>query len=118
MARSINDLESWHLKIKIESSMHSLHVLDNCTLWEISSTDLLGNTSSLTSLHVGSSEFVKNESFACIDVTENTENRASKFECGLFFLHLRLDHLLLSGFLLGLELSLAGSSLLSRACAL
>jgi hypothetical protein len=61
-------------------------MLDNGTFWEISSTNLLSDTTSFTSLDISSSKFIKNKSFSGIDVTKNTKNRASQFESHLFLL--------------------------------
>jgi hypothetical protein len=44
--------------------------------WEVGSSNLLSNTASFSSLHIGSSQFIENQSFACIDMAEDTNNWA------------------------------------------
>jgi hypothetical protein len=52
-------------------------MLNDGTFWEIGSTDLLGDTACLASLHVGSSELIEDERFASVDVTEDAQNGTS-----------------------------------------
>jgi hypothetical protein len=52
-------------------------MFNKSALWEISGTNLLGNTTGLTSLDISSSELIENQSLAGIDVTKNTKNRTS-----------------------------------------
>ena len=78
MAWGVNDLETWNLILKIKTSFHPLHMLLDRTLWEVGSTDLLGDTTGLTGLHVCPSELIKYKCLAGIDVTKNTEDRASQ----------------------------------------
>lgn len=76
----VDNLEAWDLQVEIQSSIHFFHMLPNGALREISSTDLLSDTTGLTSLHVGTSKFIEYKGFTGIDVTEDTNNGASEFD--------------------------------------
>jgi hypothetical protein len=42
---------------------------------KVSGSDLLSDTASFASLNIGFPQFVEDESFACIDVAQNANNR-------------------------------------------
>ena len=69
------------------------------TLREVSSTDLLSDTTSLAGLHIGPSQLVEDECFACVDVTENTEDGTAELEVADLLGLLGLGDLCLSGLL-------------------
>jgi hypothetical protein len=52
MAWCVNDLEAWNLILEIKAALHSLHMLLDRTLWEVGCTNLLGDATGLTGLHV------------------------------------------------------------------
>ena len=78
MAWCVNDLEAWNLIFEIKTALHSLHVFLNCTLWEVGCSNLLGDATRLTCLHVCPPKFIKDKCLAGIDVTKNTEDWASQ----------------------------------------
>jgi hypothetical protein len=89
-------------------------MLSDCTLWEVSSTDLLGDTTSFTSLHISSSEFIEDQSLASIDVPENTKDWASQLYSTYLLLLLALHHFLFAGLLFSLTFLEQFLSLLLR----
>ncbi len=104
MAWGVDHLETWNLQIEIQPALHSLHVLQYGALWEIGGTDLLCDTTGLTSLHISPSQLVKDEGFTRVDVTQNTQDGAPQFNITNLLLLLALKHLLLSCLLLCLAL--------------
>jgi len=76
---SVDNQESWKFEIDIDSSTSLSDMAFDIIFWEVSGTNLLSNTTSFTSLNVGSSELIKDKSLTSIDVTKNTDNWASKF---------------------------------------
>jgi hypothetical protein len=109
---SINDLETWNLQVNVNSALASFLMFLKSRFWEIGSTDLLGDSSSLTGLHISASELIKDKCFASIDVTQNTDNRASQF---LLHVLLSLKSVLLCLFsFVSLCLDLSKSLLLSH----
>jgi len=57
---------------------NSVHLTLNVLWWEVSGTDLLRDTSCLSSLDISLSQFIKNFGFTHIYVTKDTNNRAPK----------------------------------------
>ena len=49
----VDDEVTWQLQINVDSAIHSLDVPLNVVLGEVSGTNLLSDTSSLSSLHIG-----------------------------------------------------------------
>ena len=80
MAWCVDDLETWYLILEIETALHPLHVLLDRTLGEVCSTDLLGDSTGLTGLHVCPSELIKDQCLAGVDVAKNTEDGASQLD--------------------------------------
>lgn len=46
--------------------------------WEVSRSDLLGNTTGFTGLNVGTTKLVQNEGLTSVDVTQDANNWAAK----------------------------------------
>jgi len=79
VTRSVDNEEAWDFQIKLLTIMNTVQMILKVLFREIGCTDLLGNTSSFSSLHIGASELIQDECFTGIDVTENTNDRASQF---------------------------------------
>lgn len=58
MAWGINDKKTWNLDLNIQNAFAFLNFLNQFGLWEESCSNLLGNTSCLSFLHISSSEFI------------------------------------------------------------
>jgi hypothetical protein len=86
MTRSINNEETWKFKIDWNIILNFINVTSDIFWWEESSTNLLSDTTSFTSLNRSFSKFIKNQSFTSIDVTHDTYNRASEFSRCIFIL--------------------------------
>ena len=86
MTRSINNEETWKFKIDWNIILNFINVTSDIFWWEESSTNLLSDTTSFTSLNRSFSKFIKNQSFTSIDVTHDTDNRASEFSRCIFIL--------------------------------
>ncbi len=71
-------------------------MLNYSALWEIGSTNLLSDTTSFTSLNIGSTELIEDKSFSGIDVTEDTENGTSEFDIADLLIFLAPSDCLLS----------------------
>jgi len=52
MTWCVNDEVTWQLQINVDPTIHLLDMAFNVVLREVSSTDLLCDTSSLSSLHI------------------------------------------------------------------
>lgn len=61
---------------------------------------MLCNTAGLTSLHISPSQFVKDEGFTRVDVTQDTQDGTPQFNITNLFLLLALEYLLLSRLML------------------
>lgn len=101
VAWGVDNLETWDLQVEIQSSIHFFHMLPNGALREIGSTNLLGDTTGLTSLYISSSKFIENKGFTGINVTEDTNNGASEFDRSLLRLQ-ALEDLFLASVLFSL----------------
>jgi len=77
VTRSVDDEEAGKLKVNFLSRSYARDVFLEVFAREICCSDLLRNTASLSSLDIRVSELVKNFSFACVNMTENTNDRAS-----------------------------------------
>jgi len=105
VAWSVDNKEARQLQIDLLSAIHALQELNQIGLGEPSGNDLLRNTTGFASLDVRPAKLVKNERFASIDVTHDTNNWASQLLLlGLvaafagFFEALELSLLALGGF--------------------
>ena len=79
MTWSINNKEAWDFKIEFFSSFHFLQMFMKICLWEVSSTNLLSDTSCFSCLHICLSQLIKDQCFARIYVPHYTDNWTSKF---------------------------------------
>lgn len=55
---SVDDQEAWDFKVDLFPRSHSLEELRQILLREVSCTDLLGDSASLSSLHIGLSQLI------------------------------------------------------------
>ena len=78
MTRSINDQKTWNLELEGVVFVDNLGFRLNGIDGEIRSTNLLGDTSSFTLLHIGLSNLVQQFRLTSIDVPENTADRRSE----------------------------------------
>jgi hypothetical protein len=78
VTRSVDDQESWELKVDIDPVADLSYMSLDVVSGEVSCSDLLSNSSCFSSLDIGFSEFVKNECFASIDMTKDADNWTSK----------------------------------------
>lgn len=113
MTRSVNDKVSGNLEIELQAAFHTLEVLQDCTLREIGSTDLLGDTTGFTCLNIGATQLIKDECLSSIDMAKDAKNRAAQRD-SLLLLLLRFEDFLLSCLLLGFKLGEFLSSLSLR----
>jgi hypothetical protein len=80
---SINDKESRNLDLSnLDEEIIILTKFGDVALQgsvrEVSGSDLLGDTSCLSCLHVCGSNLIKQESLSCINMSKNTNDRASQ----------------------------------------
>ena len=74
----VDDEETWQFEIKRLASSHDIDVMLQIFTWEVCCTNLLSDTASFVSLHVGLSKFVENLGLTGIYVTHDTNDWASK----------------------------------------
>lgn len=75
----VNDQEAGNLEVEGFSVCNVSQVLLKGIWGEESCTDLLSDTTSLTSLHIGATKLIQNKSLARVYVTHHTNDRATQF---------------------------------------
>ena len=81
----INDKESWNFKIKFFSMFHDRDVMLKVIFWEVSSTNLLSDTSCFIGLNVCFSELIKDKRLTRVYMTHDTNDGTTQFLSRLGF---------------------------------
>ena len=87
VAGGVDDEEAGEFEVEVHSVFGFFEMAFDIFFWEVGCTDLLGDTSGLTGLHVSFSQLIKNECFSSIYVTKNTDDGTSHF-CFLLLISL------------------------------
>jgi hypothetical protein len=90
---SVNYEEAWEFVRQLKPAIHFDNQTVNVLLWEVGSTNLLCDTSCLSGLNVGFSQFIKNECFSSVYMPKDAHNWASEFLLLADFSQLSLSNL-------------------------
>ena len=73
----VDDEEAWDFQSKLFSALHDLDMMRQVLLREVRRANLLRDTTSFIRLNVRLSQLVKDERLSRVDVTHDTDDRAS-----------------------------------------